>query len=82
MFRIESRSNSNCAGECWCVVVCTVVRMVNTVEARMLAQGSSSFKTIFCTLMVRLILPIVWCTLSSMAFACGISAVIGLTLIQ
>jgi len=74
VFMIESRPNTNCAGEC-CVVVCTVSHMANMVEARMPAQGSPSSKTVFCTLKVRMMLPIVWCTLSSMAFACGLRAV-------
>ena len=41
----------------------------------------SSSGTMFCTLKVRRMLPIVWCNLSNIAFAWGFLEVIGLTFI-
>ena len=77
-FIIESRPNISSAGV-YCVVVCTVAFRANMVEANMLSHWFLSFSTILCTLKVRRILPIVWCTLPNIAFVWGFLEVIGFT---
>ena len=59
---IELRSNIYWAGV-YCVILCDVALRANMVEAYMPSHGFLSSSTLFCTLKVRRILPIVWHTL-------------------
>ena len=73
----DSQPNTNCAGGC-CVVVCPVARSVNIVAARIPFQGFTSSRTMFSTLKVCKMFPMVWCTHSSITLANGLRVVIGL----
>ena len=69
ILRIVSLPNTNYDGVC-CVVVCLVDRMANIVDERTPSQEFSLSKSISWILQVRIILPIVWFYLSTIAFAC------------
>ena len=51
--------------------------LLHAEDTKISSQGFSSLSTMSCTLYVRMILPIVWWTLSNMELACGFLEVIG-----
>jgi hypothetical protein len=74
-FRIACRSNTNCIiVEAWSASLWCVVRTANIVAASTLVHGL--FLSIVWTLNGRRMLPIVWWTRSTIAFACGFLVVI------
>ena len=73
MFSMASHPNTSCAGVA-CNVVCAVVRTANIVAARTASHGLGSVDLFSSN--ERIILPIVWCTRSIMALACGFRVVI------
>ena len=78
-FIIDLRPNINWIGV-YCAVVYTVALRANIVEANILpSHGFMSSSTMFCTLKVRRILPIVRCNHSSIALSWGFLEVIGFT---
>ena len=52
-------------------LVCTVVRSANMVDANVLSKGFSLLSTMFCTLNIRMMFPIVWRSLSNMELMCA-----------
>ena len=59
-----------------------VARNVNMVDVKILSQGFSSWNTMFCTLNVRIILPIDRWIRSNMELACEFFEVIHFALMQ
>ena len=70
ILRIASLPNTSCDGVC-CVVVCTIDRVANILDERIPSKGFSLSKSICWIWKVHMILPIVWCSLSTIALACG-----------
>ena len=77
-FIVESRPKTNWVGV-YCVVVCTVALQAKMMESNIPSLGFLSINSMSYTLKVRGILLIVWCTLSSIAFAWGFLGEIGFT---
>ena len=77
ILRIASLASTYCNGICY-VVVCILNCMANIVKERSPFQGFSSCKSIYNILNVRIILPIVWYALSTIALACRFLVLMGL----
>ena len=65
----------------YCMIVCTEDHMANIVDVRIPSQGLSLSKSNCWILNVCILLQIIWCNLSTIAFACGFLTLMGLHLI-
>ena len=70
MLRVMSLPNTSYDGVC-CEVVCTEDCLANIVNERIPSQGFSLSKSSCWIFKVYIIYPIVWCTFSTIVFACG-----------